>query len=421
MKVFKFGGASVRNAEAVKNLSHILKQAAEPQLVVVVSAMDKITNALEQLLQSKMQEDGKTGTQFDAIASFHTEIANTLFPEEHKARGEIRSLLEALRSLALEAPAYTYNREYDRLVCYGEMLSSRIIHHFLTLEGINNTWLNAQNVIKTDSTFRAARVDMLQSEFLICSALQSGEMENHQLCLTQGFIGSDPEGNPTTIGREGSDYSAAIFAHALDAKEVVTWKDVPGLFNADPKLFRNASYIKHISFRETIELAYYGAKIIHPNTIKPLQNKNIPLKLKSFVNPRAEGSVINQDTSSDGQVESYIKKSKQVLISLLSKEYEFITESALSYIFAKFASFGLKINLMQNSAITFTACVDHDEDKIASLILELREAYHIRFNENVQLLTIRHYNQHIINTLVKEKEILVEQRNRTTVQYVIKN
>lgn len=417
MKVFKFGGASVRNAEAVKNLAGIIKHAKEPKLVVVVSAMGKTTNALEALLHAKFNNVATVAEKYSAIADYHREIASALFTRDHKIHKELEALLKEMETTANEDICFDYDREYDRLVSFGELLCSRIIHHYLKEEAVENTWLDARTLIRTDSNHRAARVDLLQSEFLITSAIKN---QPNNVFLTQGFIGADERSNTTTLGREGSDFTAAIFGYALNAEEVVIWKDVPGLFNADPKLFPAARCISQISFRETIELSYYGAKIIHPNTIKPLQNKNIPLKVKSFVNPEEAGSVINQDTSRDGSVESWIIKSEQVLISMLSREYEFITENSLAFMLAKFASYGLNINLMQNSAITFTACMDKDEDKIASLILELNDKYHIRYNENVELLTIRHFNESIINELINNREILVEQRNRTTVQYVMK-
>lgn len=416
MKVFKFGGASVRNAEAVRNLGAILKAHKTEKLVVVISAMGKMTNALEGLLQSKMEADGEAEKRLTEIAAYHHQIAEQLFPQTHAVHGELNDILAELKDLALQEGIHHRDKEYDRLVCYGELLSTRIIHHFLLQEGLDNLWLDARKVIKTDDTHRAAKVDLVQSEYLINSVFS--ELEKGQILLTQGFIGSNDRSVPTTLGREGSDFTAAIFGYALDAEEVVTWKDVAGLFNADPKQFQQARKIEHISYRETIELSYYGAKIIHPNTIKPLQNKSIPLKIQSFVNPDDKGSVINRDTEHDGLVESYIVKSDQVLISMLSRDYEFITENSLSFIFAKFAAYNLKINLMQNSAITFTACVDRDEDKIASLILELRSNYHIRYNEGVKLLTIRHFNDQIIEQLTRKQEILVEQRNRTTVQFV---
>ncbi|MCF8331289.1 MAG: aspartate kinase [Bacteroidales bacterium] len=419
MKVFKFGGASVKDSYAVRNLAKILNNYKDEDIVVVISAMDKITNALEDLLDSKMLKHENVEKKADQITAFHQEIINDLFPSDHPIHKEIGGLLSDLRTLASRKPDFHYDREYDQLVSFGEILSTRIIHEYLLQENITSTWLDARNVIKTDNTWRAARVDMMQSEYLISSVWESKGNRRQQL-ITQGFIGSDDRKRTTTLGREGSDFTAAVFAYALQAEEVVTWKDVPGLFNADPKRFERARQIKHISFRETIELSYYGAKIIHPNTIKPLQNKNIPLKVKSFLNPEDEGSVINHDTSYDGNMESYIIKSNQVLISMLSRDYEFITENSLSFIFAKFASYNMKINLMQNSAITFTACVDRDDEKIASLILDLRDRYHIRYNEELELLTIRNFNENIIGQLTKNKEILVEQRSRTTVQFVMK-
>ncbi|MFO8087346.1 MAG: aspartate kinase [Bacteroidales bacterium] len=419
MKVFKFGGASVQNAEAVRNLKEILRQEQEKELVVVVSAMDKITNALEALLAAKMNDSADVNVHLEKILHFHRAIAKELFAASHPFFQELDDLFSELRALAGEPPRYDYDREYDRLVCYGELLSSKIIHSYLQQEAVDSTWLDARQVIKTDRVYRAARVDLPQTSYLIQSVWKTDGAAT-KLLLSQGFIGSDDRNQPTTLGREGSDFTAAIFAYALDAEEVVTWKDVPGLFNADPNVFEHAERLEQISFRETIELSYYGAKIIHPNTIKPLQNKGIPLKVKSFLKPKDAGSVIDQDTTMDGQIPSYIIKSDQVLISMLSVDYAFITENSLSFIFAKFASYNLKINLMQNSAITFTACVDRNEEKIASLILDLKDRYSIRYNEELELLTIRHFNEDIICQLTQNKDILVEQRSRTTVQFVMK-
>lgn len=418
MKVFKFGGASVRNGKAVKNLFAILQAEADKPLIVIVSAMGKTTNALETLLADKISGSNNVRKQIETIASNHKKITTDLFPVSHPAHKEVSTILSNLETIALEEVKFSYDREYDRLVCFGEHLSSTIIHHYLLYSGLDNVLVDAQKLIKTDSRYRHAQVDMEQAGFLIRSLVNS--TPSGRLIISQGFIGSDDHGYPTTLGREGSDYTAAIFAHALNASEVVTWKDVEGIYNADPNVFPEASPIPHVSFRETIELAYYGAKIIHPKTIKPLQNKNIPLKVKSFINPEATGSIINRDTTNDGQSGSYIVKPRQVLISLLSKDYDFINESRLSWLIAKFAAYGIKVNLMQNSAITFTACVDHNEEKIATLILELEDSFFIRYNEGVHLLTIRHYSEDLMQKLTCGKSVLAEQRNRTTVQYVLK-
>ncbi len=418
MRVFKFGGASVRNAQAVKNLFKILEAGGSNPLIVIVSAMGKTTNALEELLAAKISGDGKILEKLQAISSTHLEITSHLFPQSHPAHKQVNALLNNLKALALEKVIFPYDREYDRLVCFGEHLSSIIIHHYLLFCGMDNVLADAHQLIKTDDRYRRARVDTEQTGFLIRSMVKTTPPQS--LILSQGFIGSTDQGYPTTLGREGSDYTAALFAHALDAQEVVTWKDVEGIYNADPNVFPNACPIPHVSFRETIELAYYGAKIIHPKTIKPLQNKDIPLKVKSFLNPKATGSIINRDTSQDGQSGSYIIKPHQVLVSLLSKDYDFINEHRLSWLISKFAAYGIRVNLMQNSAITFTACVDHNEEKIATLILELEDSFYIRYNEGVHLLTIRHYSEDLIRELTRSKSILAEQRNRTTVQYVMK-
>lgn len=421
MKVYKFGGASVKDAAAVRNMEKLLRESGESNLMIVVSAMGKITNAMEDLLRSKMDQDGLAQQKLSRISGFHRQVAQELFPVHHEVFEGLNDLIQKMQELALSEPYDYYDKEYDKLVSMGELLSSHLVHHYLKESGIANTLLNARNFIRTDDRHRAARVDLAQTEHLIRTLIgdKSGISED-RIYLTQGFIGADDRKNPTTLGREGSDFTAALFAYALDGREVVTWKDVPGFFNADPKAFEQARCLNHISFREAIELAYYGAKIIHPNTIKPLQNKSIPLQVRSFIQPENTGSTVDNDTSDDGQMESYIVKEDQVLISMRSKEYEFITENSLSIIFGKFAAYNLKINLMQNSAITFTACVDRDEDKIASLIIDLRDDYYIRYNENVELLTIRHFNDEIINNLTSKKDILVEQRSRSTVQFIMK-
>lgn len=424
MKVFKFGGASIKSAEAVKNLVSLLNREDDRQMIMVVSAMGKTTNALEDLLESKMQQDGKVAEKLKEIVDFHRNIAGKLFPEGHKAFDELKKEISSLEEIAMAAPRDGYDREYDRLVSRGELLSGCIIHHYLQESGISNTLMDARMLIKTDDNHRAARVDLRQTQHMVASLFAGNNEEGNdgksRIILTQGFIGSDDRKNPTTLGREGSDYTAAIFAYTLDAENVVTWKDVPGFFNADPKAFEKARRLQHISFHETIELAYYGAKIIHPYTIKPLQNKSIPLYVRSFLEPAGKGTVVDSDASDDGQMEFYIIKDKQVLISLLSRDYEFIMENSLAFIFGKFAAYGIKINLMQNSAITFSACVERNEEQIASLILDLQDHYDIRYNENVQLLTIRHFNDRIIENLTAGREILVEQRSRSTVQFVMK-
>lgn len=425
LKVFKFGGASVKDADSVRNVSKIVENHAPEKLVVIVSAMGKTTNALEKVLHAWYENDERLSVYIEDTISYHQEIVNALFPDKsHPAHFKINLLFGELEGHLFTPPSLNYDFDYDQVVSFGELISTTIISEFLESEGFSCQWFDVRDMIRTDSNWREGKVDWETSERLIrekAGAFLENEGTKPKIVLTQGFLGSTPEGFTTTLGREGSDYSAAIFAYALDAEEMVIWKDVPGLLNADPKYFSVTEKLASISYREAIELSYYGATIIHPKTIKPLQNKDIPLRIKSFVHPEEEGSIIHQDTASDSLIPSFIFKVDQVLISIIPKDFSFIDELSLSEILAVFAGNSIHISLMQNSAISFSVCVDNNERKLSQLFDELGKNYKIRYNKGLELITIRHYDQATIDRVMEDgKSILLEMKSRLTAQFVVR-
>lgn len=425
MKVFKFGGASVKDAEAVKNVADIIKKFLQGPLVVVVSAMGKTTNALEKLTEAYFEQNKpKANDIFNSIKEYHFNISKELFPANHIAFNTIEQRFYHLYYYLQEPPGKNYNFEYDRIVSTGEFVSTEIISRYLAERGIINQWFDASALIITDTNYRDAAVDWLKTENAIKSKIlhyfKKNQSNPNPIALTQGFLGGTTQGFITTLGREGSDYTAAIIGYALSASEVVIWKDVQGLLNADPKVFNNTKLLENISYQEAIELAYYGATIIHPKTLKPLLKRNIPLRVKSFFNPMEKGSIINQEYLKDNLYPSYILKTQQILLSIFPKDFSFIAEQNLSRIFSEFARAGIKINLMQNSALSFSVCFDEDKIKTPILIKNLEKIYNIKYNRGVELITLRHYEQVNISELLHGKEILMEQKNRTTFQWVVK-
>jgi aspartate kinase len=423
MKVFKFGGASVKNAAAVRNVAEILKQYPEGRLVMVLSAMGKTTNSLEKVVKSYFFEDGNTFSHLNEIKNYHFGLTKDLFPlKEHPVYKALDDLFEKLETYLNKPHSPNFDLEYDQIVSFGEMLSTCIMHHYLNSAGIANKLFDVRQLIKTDHTFREGKVAWDTTQQLIKENI--GLLFNqsiNKLALTQGFLGSTDDDLTTTLGREGSDYTASILAYTLDATEMVIWKDVSGLLNADPKYFDDPIKIDAISFREAIELSYYGATIIHPKTIKPLQNKHIILRIKSFLDPTAEGTIIYEDFSDDNLIPSFIFKVDQILISILSKDFSFIAERNLEHIFGIFASHGLRIHMMQNSAISFSVCVDNDPIKIPPVMEELKRDYRIRYNEKVELVTIRHYDKATIDRVLINKKVFMEQRSRLTLQMVVRD
>ena len=420
MQVFKFGGASVVNAEAVKNLVAIIQQAEKENLLIVVSAMGKITNKLELLSNAYIFGQENTHELLEEIKAYHFNILNDLFSNhDHPVFNDVANTFVEIEWLleeeeASDAPDYIY----DQIVSIGEVLSTKIVAAYLNESGLPAAWADARNFIKTDNTYREGKVEWDKTEFEIQRNLVP--LLKKSIVVTQGFIGSTSENFTTTLGREGSDYSAAIFCACLNATSLTIWKDVPGVLNADPKWFDETERIPQLSYHDAIELTYYGATVIHPKTIKPLQNKNIPLYVRSFLHPTHEGTEIN-GINSELPVPSFIFKVNQVLISILPKDFSFIIEENLSDIFSLFHKHKVKVNTMLNSALSFSVSVDHEEEKINNLIQDLSVLYKVKYNKGLELVTIRYYNQDTINRVTVNKDILLEVKSRHTCQIVMKD
>ena len=415
MVIYKFGGASVKDAEGVKNLGNILISHNEAR-IIVVSAFGKTTNNLEEITRAIYENDKKWFQEsYGRLRDYHFAIMNALF------RGDEAIYEEVERIFSLINEAFTekwedYDYLYDQLVCLGEILSTQIICSYLNDQGLVCRWVDIRKNLITDDLHREARLDWETSQ----QRIQSNCMPNDQeVVITQGFIGGTDDGISTTLGREGSDYTAAILANVLDAEKVVIWKDVPGVMNADPRYFKHSQKLKRISFQEAIELAYYGAKILHPKTIKPLQNKSIPLHVKSFLEPEKEGTLIGEYKRYDEDKPIFILKKDQILISVLPRDFSFVFEETLSRIYSLFAKYRIKVNLVQNSAINFTFCVDEKSQDIYQLIEDLKEDYRVLYNTGLELLTIRHYSEQILENAQVGRRILVEQRSRHTAQFLM--
>ncbi|OFY95175.1 MAG: aspartate kinase [Bacteroidetes bacterium RIFCSPLOWO2_12_FULL_31_6] len=421
-KVYKFGGASVKDANAVKNVGTII-QLNHDNLVVVISAMGKTTNGLEKVVEAYFNRDKKCVAYLADVKKYHFDILNDLFEnKQHPVFTEIHNTFIEIEWEIETEPTREYDYVYDQIVAVGELLSTKIVSAYLNEVSIKNTWVDVRAIIQTDNTYRNAKINWTLTEQLTQKIIQPlFDKKEQTIVITQGFIGSSSELFTTTLGREGSDFTAGILAYCINAESVTIWKDVPGMLNADPKWFDDTKKIDNISYHEAVELAYYGASVIHPKTIKPLHNKNIPLYIKSFVSPHEEGTLINNNTIKDEAIPSFIFKMNQVLISISAKDYSFIIEDNLSQIFGVFANLGITINLMQNSAISFSVCVDFDAQKTKRLIEILRKDYKILYNENLELVTIRHYDQQTIDRVTLHKKIMVEQKSRNTARLVMKN
>lgn len=419
MRVFKFGGASVKDASAVKNVASILRRYSGEKIIGVISAMGKTTNALEQVVAGIFSQDGSANKALEQVRSFHFHILEELFDRNDPVIDEIHNLFVELEWAVEGEPELSYDQEYDQIVSVGELLSSKILHHYLKKEGISSSWIDARDIIRTDDTFREGKVDWNITEQNVKDKLLP-KFSSSEILITQGFIGVTSDNFTTTLGREGSDYTSAILGFCANAEEVIIWKDVPGVLNADPKWFDETVLLEHISYLDAIELAFYGATVIHPKTIKPLQNKNIPLRVKSFIAPEKEGTLI-ADGFQYKLVPSFIFKIDQVLVSISPKDFSFIVEENLSNIFSVFAEAGVKINLMQNSAVSFSICIDNRKDKFDSLIAELKKNFRVRYNTDLELITIRYYDDPTIARVMKGKEMILEQKSRNTIQLVVRN
>lgn len=418
MKVFKFGGASVKDTDAIKNIGIILQKYNEP-LVVVVSAMGKTTNALEKVINARVSGDKeKARTELDVVRDYHMSIVEGLISDtDHALLTELTAIFTGLYAAVDENLSGFYNRDYDQVVSWGEILSTIIVSGYLNTVGLTNEWVDIRQYLKTDSTFREGRVDWNLSAHLVRNRFT---FQSTSLYITQGFLGSTVNNLTTTLGREGSDYTAAVLAHMLDAESVTVWKDVPGVLNADPKWFDNTVKLEKLSYMDAIELTYYGTSVIHPKTIQPLKNKGIKLYVKSFLHPDEAGTVIG-DEKYDRLIPSFIFKMNQVLIHIHPDDFSFIAEDHLEKIFRCFAGFSLKINLMQNSAVSFDVCVNNDQSRIPGVLADLGKEFRVSSTSGLELITIRYYDDETIERVLVNKDLLLTQRTRSTIQMVVKD
>jgi aspartate kinase len=416
MKVFKFGGASVKDASGVRNLVRVLETVGFNDTLVVVSAMGKTTNALENIIKVYFEDKESVNQHVLALKEFHLKIVEELFENQFtKVNQIIHDCFEELNTFLKNNKAPNYSFVYDQVVSYGELLSTTIIHHYFEFKEWKSFWLDARECIKTDDYYRAANLNWEQTQDLIKS-----HTKDRQLIITQGFIGSNSNNFTTTLGREGSDYSAAIFAYALNASSVTIWKDVPGVLNGDPRVFKNTELLHQISYREAIELAFYGASVIHPKTLQPLQRKEIPLYVKSFENPDQNGTAVSKGKTLDPLIPCFIVKKDQVLIRLSSIDFSFIVEENISYIFGLLHEYQMPVELIQNSAISFSVCVNNKYKRLEELILVLRSRFNVEVKEHVDLFTVRHFNQTALQSIrANGKQILLEQRTEETAQFVL--
>lgn len=416
MRVFKFGGASVKDAQGVKNLLEVLKIKGHKQTLVVVSAMGKTTNALELVIKNYFENQKELQSNMQEVKKYHNEILLNLFTNErHNVFQQVREWFEELSGFLQRNKSPDYNFVYDQVISFGELISTTIISAYLNENGLKNTWIDAREYIKTDSYYRRANVDWDRTQKNIVESLNTNVLN-----VTQGFIGSDTNNFTTTLGREGSDYTAAIFAYCINAKSVTIWKDVPGVLNADPRYFENAQLLNQISYREAIELAFYGASVIHPKTLQPLQRKEIPLYVKSFLNPEANGTSVSKGKALDPEIPCFIVKKNQILISLSSLDFSYIVEENISEIFSLLHLYKMKVDVIQNSAISFSVCIDNIYNNLEKLLQHLKAKFNVVCTEDVSLYTIRHCTESALKAIEADKTILLKQVMQETVQIVTK-
>ncbi|WP_412476785.1 aspartate kinase [Flavobacterium sp. TBRC 19031] len=416
MRIFKFGGASVKDADGIKNVFSVLEKVGHEDTLLVISAMGKTTNALEVVIKNYFEKSNELHSSLQEVKKYHYQILMDLFEdEEHDVYFAVNSHFADLEYFIRSNKSPNYNFVYDQVVSYGEIISTTIVSHYFAQAGLKNNWIDVRNFIKTDNTYRDANVDWEKTQQLI-----SKGVKKKALNITQGFLGSDENNFTTTLGREGSDYTAAIFAYCLNAESVTIWKDVPGVMNADPRYFENAILLNQISYREAIELAFYGATVIHPKTLQPLQRKEIPLHVKSFINPLLPGTSVSKGKDLEPHTPCYIVKRDQLLISLSSIDFSFIMEENISEIFALFHQYKMKVSLIQNSAISFSVCVEDKFGNFNDLKNILAKKFKVAYNENVSLYTIRHFNKEAAEMVEKGKTVLLKQISRETLQVVTK-
>lgn len=416
MKVFKFGGASVKDAAGVKNVQNVLKKTGNGPKTIVISAMGKTTNALEIVIKDYLFKK-EIPKILEGVEEAHFDILNQLF-EDPKATvfNKITELFTELRNFLQHNKSEQYDFVYDQVICYGELVSTSIVSEYLNSQNLNTNWVDARKLVKTDSVYRDAGVNWEETQENIQTNLNLSKIN-----ITQGFIGSDPNNFTTTLGREGSDYTAAIFAYCLNAENVTIWKDVPGVLNADPRVFKDPELLQHISYEEAIELAFYGASVIHPKTLQPLQQKEIPLFVKPFLKPESAGTKVGKGALIYPEIPCFIVKKDLVLISLSTLDFSFMVEENISEIFRLFHQYQMKVDLIQNSAISFSVCVDNKFNQLEKLLQHLKARFKVSFVPGVSLFTIRHFNDEAIQSLEKDKEILLKQLTHNTLQIVTRN
>lgn len=419
LKVFKFGGASVKDAAAIRHVANILQDYKDEKMVIIVSAMGKTTNALEKIVAAYVNQTGTAFELLEEVKKAHYQTAAELFGESHPIFNILNDTFVEIEWVIEDEPQDGYDYIYDQIVSIGEMASSRLLATWLTESGMPAHWLDARDAIRTDDTFREGKVDWAVTNQQ-CQRVVPPLLEKQNFVVTQGFIGGTQENFTTTLGREGSDFTAAIFSYALDAESMSIWKDVPGILTGDPRLFDNVAKIDRLSYKEAIEMTYYGAKVIHPKTIKPLENKNIPLHVKSFVDPKGEGTIIMSDVNVNYPPVVVVEKN-QVLIHISTKDFSFVAESHLAKLFQLFDQYRIKINMMQNMAISFTVCVTERSERLKQLVAELKKEFNVVVDQDLELITVRHYEDEIVKNLSKGKMVLFEEYIRGTMSMVVKN
>ena len=415
MRIYKFGGASVKDASGVKNLVKILNELGNDKTLIVVSAMGKMTNSLEFVVKNYFENQKELEYSLNEIFVFHNNILNELFSENnHPIYSEIKEIFENLKVFLKRNKSPNYSFVYDQVVSFGEIVSTKIINSYLNYVNIKSNWLDSRLLIKTDSKYRDANLNWQVTQNNI-----SNRVNNSLLNITQGFIASDDNNFSTTLGREGSDYSAAIFAYCLNAESVTIWKDVPGVLNADPRVFKKPQLLNKISYTEAIELAFYGASVIHPKTLQPLQKKEIPLYVKSFLDPSGRGTAISRGIKIDPEIPCFIVQRNLSLLKLSSLDFSFIVEDNISDIFQILHENKMKVDLIQNSAISFSVCIYDKYYRLKELLSILKATYKVECTENVSLFTIRHFNENSSKEILKNNKLLLEQRTKETLQLVV--
>ena len=414
MKIFKFGGASVKDSESIKNVTRILQSEGTENTLVVISAMGKMTNAFEEVIDAYYANKEDLSQKLSLIEHFHKTIINDLFDKGDSIYEEIDILLGELSWFLARNTSRRYNYVYDQIICFGELLSTKIVSAYLLKTGILNTWFDVRNFIKTDSNYRDAKVDWELTKEIIGNKLDASKLN-----ITQGFIAANDTENTTTLGREGSDYTAGIFAYCLDADSVTIWKDVPGVLNADPRVFLETTLLAQISYEEAIEMAFYGASVIHPKTLQPLERKEIPLLVRSFINLEETGTRVTKGARLVPYTPCFIVKKNQILVSISALDFSFMVENNISYIFQKLHEYQLKVNLIQNSAISFSVCIDNKFNMFDAFYDELKSKFKIDVQKGVDLYTIRHFDEKAILDIEAKGKSLLTQVNKETSQIVV--